>query len=278
VKASFTAYERRQFLRFTRTERWPMLDRHPVAGTVHESLLAGMLGIGWEQVAAELDAMRAETGRAAAELIGDATLRAAIESLPFTTDDRIVAVGDSITADRLGWFEMLTVAVPLAGRAGGSLRNLGLSGNTTADVLERFDLIEAARPTRVLLMLGTNDARRHGRSSGHRMVTAPETERNLRALVDLITHDLGARVTLITPPMIDGGAVEAFFEGLPLSWDVPAVADVADTVRKVDADCVDLYTAMASSGLPGLLETDGVHPTVAGQQFILTRILRHLSR
>ncbi|AGL19095.1 GDSL-type esterase/lipase family protein [Actinoplanes sp. N902-109] len=278
MKASFDSYERRQFLRFTRTERWPMLDRHPVAGTVHQSLLAGMLGIGWEQVEAELDAMRAETARAAAGLLGDATLRAAIERLPGTADDRVVAVGDSITADRLGWFEMLTVAVQLTGGGGGSLRNLGLSGNTTADVLERFDLIEAARPTRVLLMLGTNDARRHGRSSGHRMATAPETERNLRVLTELITHDLGARVTLITPPVIDGGAVEAFFEGLPLSWDTPAVADVAGIVRKIDADCVDLYAAMEGSGLPGLLEADGVHPTVAGQQFVLSTILRHLSR
>ena len=37
--------------------------------------------------------------------------------------------------------------------------NLGLSGNTTADALERFDLLEAFRPTHVLVMLGTNDAR-----------------------------------------------------------------------------------------------------------------------
>ena len=277
MNAPFTDYERRQFLRYTRTERWPMLERHPVAAAVHHDLLAGMVATPGDQVAAELAAMRAEAGRAAIEVLADTRVRAAAERLPFGPGDRVVAVGDSITADRLGWFEMLSAAVTRAGRDDVTLLNLGLSGNTTADVLERFDLIEAARPTRVLLMLGTNDARRHGRRSGHQMATPGETSRNLTALVDLITGDLGAGITLITPPPVDGRASAAFFAGLPLTWEAGAVAGIAALVRELDPGCVDLHAEMESHGLPGLLESDGVHPTPAGQQFILAAVLRHLT-
>ena len=269
--------ERRQFLRYTRTESWPMLARHPVAGQVHRDLLAGLLATPWEQVAAEIEAMRAEAGRAAAELLTDPRVRAALEALPFGAGDRVVAIGDSITADRVGWFEMLRAAVAASGAAGFALHNLGLSGNTTADVLERFDLLAAARPTQVLLMLGTNDARRHGRVAGTSMVTGPETERNLRALVQLITGELRAGVTLITPPPVDGPAVDAYFADLPLSWDAAAVADIAARVRRVDAGCVGLHAAMQARGARELLESDGVHPTPAGQQFILATIVQHLA-
>ncbi|AGZ40927.1 alpha/beta hydrolase [Actinoplanes friuliensis DSM 7358] len=274
---ALTDPDRRQFLRYTRTERWPMLERHPIAGTVHRDLLAGMLAISREQVARGLEALQTEASRAVTDLLGDTRARAAIQGLPFSAGDRVVAVGDSITADRLGWFETLTAAAGPAGLDQISLINLGLSGNTTADVLERFDLLEAARPTRVLMMLGTNDARRHGRRTGHRMVTGEETERNLRVLTGLVTGDLEAELTLITPPPVDGPVSAAYFAGLPLTWDAEAVADIAAAVRSIDPGCVDLYAEMESHGLEGLLESDGVHPTPAGQQFILSAVLRHLT-
>ena len=146
---------------------------------------------------------------------------------------------------------------------------------STADVLERFDLIEAARPTRVLLMLGTNDSREHGRARGYRMATSLETERNLAALLDLIAG-LGAAVTVITPTDVDQDRITAFFAGGPVRWAASAVAETAAVVRKVAPGCVDLHTAMRASGPGDLLESDGVHPTPAGQRFILTRIVEHL--
>jgi acyl-CoA thioesterase-1 len=211
-------------------------------------------------------------------MVEDARFRTAIEALPFGENDRVAGVGDSITADRVGWFELLAASIDLAGARGVRLHNLGVSGNTTADVLERFDLIEAVRPTHVLLMLGTNDARSHGRLGSFRMVTSHETERNLRALVDLITGDLGVPVTLITPPSVDQQRIDAAFYGLPIRWEADAVGEVAAVVRKLDADCVDVYSATAQSNVGDLLEPDGVHPTPAGQRIILRTIVGALTR
>jgi acyl-CoA thioesterase I len=272
-----TDAERRHFLRYTRTQRWPMLQRFPVTDELHVALLAQMLACPPDSIQRLLGSLHDEVRSAAAKMLADDQHRAAISALPFRPGDRIVAVGDSITADRLGWFELLAASVDMIGFSDVHLENLGVSGNTTADVLERFDLLAASRPTHVLLMLGTNDAREHGLAHFHRMASNREAERNLRTLTDLITGDLKAAVTLITPPTIDPARVAVFFADSPVRWQATGISDVAATIRKTDPSCVDLHTATEEHGaLDDFLESDGVHPTPAGQAFILGQIVEHL--
>jgi lysophospholipase L1-like esterase len=276
VPPTFNDDERRNFLRYTRTEQWPMFQRYPIDEELHAELLAQMLNCTPAHVRALVQSLSDVTRTIAAQMMSVRQPRAAVEALPFRDGDRVVAVGDSITADRIGWFEMLSASMDRAGNRAVSRHNLGVSGNTTADVLERFDLLEAARPTFVLVMLGTNDARSHGRPISHRMATAQETERNLLALIELITIDLGASVRLITPPAVDEGRISAFFAEMPLRWSPASVAEVADTVRKVDPGCIDIHAAMQAYGVDGLLEPDGVHPNRAGQEFIFRNVLAAL--
>ncbi|GAA0240861.1 GDSL-type esterase/lipase family protein [Cryptosporangium japonicum] len=268
--------ERRHFLRYTRTQRWPMLGRFPVAAPLHTELLAGMLscpaGVVEDLIASLDDELRAT----AAQLLGDETYRRALRALPYRPGERVVAVGDSITADRLGWFELLRASLELDGGDGPTLVNLSVSGDTTADVIERFDLLQAAEPSRVLLLLGTNDARAHGRAGGYRMATTAETGRNLRALRHLITRDLGAEVTTITPTAVDQARVDASFADVPVHWSAAAVAEIAAAVRDADPGAIDLHEVTRTAA-PGNLQDDGVHPTVAGQRFILTFLLDRLA-
>jgi acyl-CoA thioesterase-1 len=273
---TITDDERRNFVRYTRTRRWPLLERFPVDDRLHTELLAQMVACEPAVVRALRQGMADEVREAAVTMTADRRFRAAVRRLPFKPDDRVVAVGDSITADRLGWFELLSASLRLTGPGPEALINQGRSGDTTADVLERFDLLESARPSRVLVMLGTNDARVHGRTSGYRMVSPHETERNLRALVGLITEDLNATVTVLTPPAIDQRRVTAYFADVPLTWYASAVAEVAEAARKVAPTALDLHTATQRYGLDRLLEPDGVHPTVAGQSFIVTKLVDHL--
>ncbi|MEV6301189.1 GDSL-type esterase/lipase family protein [Actinoplanes sp. NPDC051861] len=274
--SAFTDDERRHFVRYTRTQRWPLLQRFPITDDGHDGLLAQMLASTPAKIRSLIDAMRDETRAAAARMLAGRHYRATLDALPFGPDDRIVAVGDSITADRLGWFEILAESFHQAGTPAATLVNLGVSGDTTADVLERFDLLEAARPSRVLLMIGTNDAREHGREGGYRMATPGETERNLRALIDLVTSQLGAAITVITPPAVDQERIDSYFRDVPVHWRAAAVAEVADVVRKTAPDAIDLHEATREIGTAGFLEPDGVHPTSAGHQFILDHVLGHL--
>lgn len=69
----------------------------------------------------------------------------------------IVFLGDSITnhGDWEGWFP------------GVEVHNLGVSGDTSADVLERLGEVVALNPQMVSLLIGTNDFGNHGRSVEH---------------------------------------------------------------------------------------------------------------
>jgi acyl-CoA thioesterase-1 len=271
-----TDEERRHFIRYTDTRRWPMLQRFPIAADLHDELLAEMLHCTTQTARAIIDALTEQARNTAADMLADRRFRGMVEALPFRPEDRIVAVGDSITADRIGWFELLSAAAVLVGTPTPTMINLGVSGNTTADVLERFDVLEASRPSHVLLMLGTNDARSHGRATEYRMATGPETERNVRALIDLL-NGLGAGVTVITPPAVDQHRIDAFFAGGPVRWRGADIREIAEIARKVAPTGLDLHTATQGEEMDVFLEADGVHPSAAGQRLILTHIIEHLA-
>jgi acyl-CoA thioesterase-1 len=272
-----TGAERREFIRYTDTRRWPLLGRFPIEDDLHAELLAQMLDCSRDTVRSIVGELTGLARQTAAQMLAGSGFRDMVRALPFRPQERIVAVGDSITADRLGWFELLSGALALDGRPTGEMINLGVSGNTTADVLERFDLLEAARPSHVLLMAGTNDARSHGRAVAYRMATPAETARNLRALVDLIVTGLGAAVTVITPPAVDQRRIDTFFADAAVRWRADHVAEVAGVIRDVAPTGIDLHGHTRDHIAGDFLEADGVHPTPAGQRVILTRIVASLA-
>jgi lysophospholipase L1-like esterase len=272
-----TPEERERFIRYTRTNRWPLLERFPVPDELQTELLASMTASSPDFVRETVAAMAAAVQRDAEALMADAAFRAAVETLPLADGDRLVAIGDSVTAVRLGWFELLKASLAVAGRAGVEVVNLGLSGDTTADVLERLDIVETAAPTWVLVMLGTNDTRYHGPKRAYRMVSLMETERNLQALMDFIDGELSADITLLTPPPGDQQRIGSFFQDARVAWRAAELDAAAALIRKLDPACVDVNESMRAT-FGNLLESDGVHPTVAGQRHIARFVVERLSR
>ncbi len=274
---AMTEAQRRRMVRFTRPERWPMLDRFPVSDELHDRILAEIVLDATDEVRQRIWDLRADRNAGAAVLLSDPAYRESLRRLPFRGGDRVAALGDSLTADRLGWFELLSETMRLAGRPGVATHNLGLSGDTTADALERFDLLEAFRPTHVLVLLGTNDARRHGRGSDHRMVTPTETRRNVTVLRDLIENDLGARAVFLTPPPADQGRIDAEFGGDAIRWDAGELDVVAAVVREVCPDVVDVHRELAGRAPAEFLDDDGVHLSPDGQRLVAALVARALA-
>lgn len=254
-----------------------MLDRFPVSLAVREELLAQMLGWNAGQVQDCVSDLTASAEATAVVLLADPAYRAALDRLPFRAGDRIAAVGDSLTADRLGWFDLIMTSLRLAGGQDVVTHNLGVSGSTTADALERFDILEAFRPTHVLMMLGTNDARRHGRRRDHRMVSREETRRNLTALVDLVVNELSAEIVLLSPPPADQTRISTFFVDSTVRWTAAEIDAVAAVVREVAPDCIDLHAALPADRLGELMESDGVHLNVTGQQVVARAVVQNLA-
>jgi lysophospholipase L1-like esterase len=109
------------------------------------------------------------------------------------------------------------------------------------------------------------------------MVSAGETRRNLAALRELISGELGAAVYLIPPPPADQQRIVTNFAHEPLRWDAASLDEIAGVVRELDPNCIDIAARLRRRGLAGALEPDGVHLTPAGQRFVAETVVRQLA-
>jgi acyl-CoA thioesterase I len=180
---------------------------------------------------------------------------ATVGATPFAPGSTVIALGDSITDDLGSWAEILRHACPEV-----TIINAGISGDTTTGAISR--LARLPRATWALVLLGTNDARRHGDAPP--LVSHAETRRNLR-IIDTELRRRCRHVRWLTPPPI-----LAPVDAEPnLSWQPADVATKAALVRAIDPAAIDLWPGFTAAHLC----PDGLHPSPAGQRFIAERVI-----
>ncbi|RSS81377.1 SGNH/GDSL hydrolase family protein [Streptomyces sp. WAC06614] len=235
-------------------------------GTLDEGPLAALFGLDPADYRRRLGQFDERTRKAAAELAADPELAARAAGLPFRPGQHVVAVGESTTADRLSWFEVLRHLLPDGVRC----TNLAVSGSTTTQALAHLPLLGHQRPDWVLCMLGANDAQR---LDGTPLVTPDETRRNLLVLRDLTVRRTGARWVWLTPTGVDPVRVGqyAHFRRAGLTWSGPDLDALADFLLTQPEPALDTRPAAH-----GHLEPDGVHLTPAGQRSVTAALLHRL--
>lgn len=223
---------------------------------------------------ADLDARRAATVRA---LAGDATVRADLERVPFTPGQHLVAIGESSTADRLSWFELLRELLT-AERPDLRLRfdNLAVTSATTTQTLAGMPQVRGRLGDWVFCMLGTNDAQRFGSADGARLVSEAETARNLREIRAQARLGDGARWVWVTPTPVEETLVARFpfFRGAGITWSNHDLAAPAAELSASGDQVIDSASAVAP---PDAFLDDGLHPSVATHQRIAARVLAALA-
>lgn len=170
-----------------------------------------------------------------------------------TMSEKLVFLGDSLTkgGDWQAWFP------------GDDVVNLGVGGDTTADVQARLDAVVAADPDSIVLLIGTNDFA--SKRSVEQVVRAVET-----ILVDLRRMLPGVRLLLqsIAPrqPEFSDRIRDANRH----------LRQFAATVR---AQYLDLWPALATDGIlnPDFTD-DGLHLTQAGYDAWLDELRPGLER
>jgi acyl-CoA thioesterase-1 len=171
---------------------------------------------------------------------------------------KIAALGDSLTA---GYGLPPEAAFPVrlerALRAEGRevrLINAGVSGDTTAGGLARLDWVLAEKPDLLILELGAND--------GLRGLDPKLTEANLDAILTRLDRaGIGVLLAGMLAPPNYGHAFETAFNGL-----FPRLAKAHDAVFYP-------FYLDGVAGQPKLNQPDGLHPTAAGIDEIVARIL-----
>ncbi len=267
-----------QLARYTRLENLPSIVAYPNAEALDTATVAALLGCGTERLQAIQGALRKAVINAADELLKDIRFERAVRILPFRPGETVLAVGDSNTSDALSWAEILAEVLGRVRPQGLRFINAAVSADTSADLIARFHLIAAHHPNWLLVMIGTNDARRHGPNGLARMTSTGETRRNLHALAAL-AHKANARLVLITPPPIIDERVRAhrpWIQG-SITWRAADVAAVAERIRRTGERVVDAHGALLEGATGSWVSDDGVHPTLAGQQRIVHALVTGLA-
>jgi acyl-CoA thioesterase-1 len=132
-----------------------------------------------------------------------------------------------------------------------------------------------------VLFLGANDVLRYGTGATKPLVTGTETARNLAEMRHQAAA-AGARVIWMTPTARDTERIAGYppFQGQQI-WlkddHLRAVNDAIRTTADAADMVVDLSDAFGGPPDAGLLNADGLHPTLAGQKAIAKRFVERLA-
>ena len=178
---------------------------------------------------------------------------------PSEPDSRpvIVAFGDSLTAGYgvnggFSYPDFLQKEI-----SGYRVVNAGISGDTTSGGLARIDIVTGLAPKIVVLELGGND--------GLRGLPLTSTRANLEQMIVELRKS-GARVVLagITlPPNYGPDYIREFekiYKDLAAKYKLPFIPFLLEGVV----------------GVPGMMQPDGIHATVKGNEVVARLVLRTL--
>lgn len=249
----------------------------PYLNGIDAAHIAALFGLEVGEYQSLRDDLENQARAAAADLITEPEIAAQVDRLPFTPGARVLALGESSTADRLSWFEILRHLVELRRPDDRiAFTNLAIAGATTTQILKSSGGLKFQRPDWVLCQLGANDAQRLG-AQGQRVVSAEETVRNLDLLRD---QAAAARWVWLTPTDMDEALLAEFapFKAAGISWQAK---DHVQTAAALDARpevVIDTLSITHPSPDQRLFEPDGVHLTPIGQVTVVRAVLTELAR
>ena len=219
-------------------------------------------------------------------LLGPPVVNAADGPLALKKGDRIVFLGDSITAGGVGAQGYITVikntlnekqkdlAIELVGA--------GISGNKVPDLQKRVERdVVAKKPTIVFIYIGINDVW-HGEKDPTRGTPKDKFEAGLKEVIGKITT-AGGQVVLCTPTVIG----EKKDGANKLDAQLDEYAEISRKVAKElklpvcdlrKAFVEHLKTSNAENKESGILTTDRVHLNPAGNKLVAETMLKALGQ
>ncbi len=181
---------------------------------------------------------------------------AAVDSRPVVS-----ALGDSLTAG-LGVDPSLNYTARLQARIDASgfrfrVVNDGVSGDTSAQGLNRLEAVRQLHPAVVIVELGAND--------GLRGIPPSETRKNLSEIIRVLTGD-GAKVVLAgmeMPPNYGPDYTRQFHAIFP------------ELAREYRTALIPFFL-QGVGGRPELNQDDGIHPTAQGYDIVADNVWKVL--
>ena len=145
--------------------------------------------------------------------------------------------------------------------------NSGISGNTSRDLLARYDRdVVALQPDWVSICIGINDVwHRHGPEKI--MTTDAQLELNYREILKRIKAETNAKIIILSPYLLDAEITQYMKEDLVTV--LPIIKGLADEYADAYIPLQELFAeAIKTQPAPLYYSPDGVHPNENGAKFI----------
>jgi len=252
-------------------KQYPLL---PGAGNL--SGQAAFIGISQDDLAEARQQYRSVTKTAALDLLKQQEVIDGLEAIPFGKDDTIMVIGDSLTDDLQGWFEVFRHVVQIGlDDSGHKLVNAAVYGSTSVDVLKQIDRnLALHKPDWVLVAIGSVDAQRLHGTGERTLVSLADFYENVSTIESMIAEITRKPVIWITPPP----PISELMNDMPLFNGVLYEEDLA-RYREVIAGkagiIVDPYgRRMGQPPEAWHYLPDGFHPSLSGHLETVKWLLR----
>ncbi len=217
---------------------------------------------------------------AAEELLADEAFAAMVDRLPFKAGETVLGIGASQMDDLQSWFEILRHALDIRRGADGiQMVNMAVSGQTSTDALRYFPgLLGMTQPRWVFCGVAGNDLTRIAALPDRTLVSFADSEGNKLAMRQVAAVDPAIGWVWVNQWPVDEERVanNPNFQMGGSSWR-NADVDIANAFYAAQPETVvDLHTAFGDPVGSGLLEEDGLHPSLEGQKVSVRAVLESL--
>lgn len=263
-----------QFLNLEK--RFPLLP-----GINNTEAVAKLMGIKEENFLNLRAQFQENAKQAAIELLEDEEVNNWIDELPFNGDETIVALGDSLTDDLQGWFNIFqrVLEIAIAG-ADFTFINSGISYDTTTDAIKRLnrDVLDH-NPDWVMVGLGTFDVQRLKIAPERTLVSLADYWENINTIEGAVSNVTDNPIVWITPPPVISEMLEdiRLFNFELSEQDLQGVREILTGKKGYIVDPLGSRMGEEEPEAWNYL-SDGLHPSISGHTNTVKEILRHLTQ
>lgn len=173
------------------------------------------------------------------------------ETLPTSSKD-IILLGNSIT-NGCEWAELL---------GNSNIKNRGISGDTTDGVLDRLSVVTKGRPSKIFLLIGTNDL--------SRSLSTDSIASNIEQIVQRIKSE-SPKTRLYLQSVLPVTPKYNMFAGhMARKDDIPVLnSKIKDIALRYNITYIDVYAALVdpnTNELNAIYTNDGLHMLGRGYQ------------
>ena len=195
----------------------------------------------------------------------------------------IFIFGDSITygafdPEKGGWVSRLRSYLDNKDDFNADVYNLGISGDTTEDLLKRFDVgINRKKPGMIIFAIGINDSAVYSLEKKENRVELGKFKENIKTLIEKARKFTNNIIFVGLTPVVESETKPDSVDPGMLNGEIEKYDNaVKEICQAENLKFVDIYGELSKLDYKTFLDEDGLHPNFKGHQWMAEKIIKGL--